>query len=88
MSGKAIDEIFIPAGFARAFIVKKNQLMRICQVEGKQTGDLAIFNANDLAEYFCVGQSLALNEAENIGTMKYITKFYSAFTRECFVYSN
>src|SRR5579864_2624349 len=77
MTRELLDDIFVPAGYAKAFTVKKDQLMRICQVEGKQTGDLAIFNAHDLAEHFCVGQSLALSEAENIGTMKYITKFYS-----------
>jgi uncharacterized protein YcgI (DUF1989 family) len=33
-------------------------------------------------EHFCVGQSLALNEAEDIGNMKYITKFYSQPSRE------
>jgi uncharacterized protein YcgI (DUF1989 family) len=79
---QSIGEIPIPAGYAKAFIIMEGQYMKICQVEGKQTGDLVVFNADDLKEHFCVGQSLALNEAENIGNMKFMTKLYSQPSRE------
>ena len=81
------DEILIPAGLARAFVVRKGQIMRIAQVEGYQVGDVIMFNANDYREYFDVGESLVFNIFEGIGSMKFLTKFYSQPSRERLMFS-
>lgn len=87
MSRVVLEEIQIPAGFARAFTVPKGQVMRIAQVEGYQVGDVIIFNANDYKEHFDVGESLVFNIFEGTGSMKFITKFYSQPSRERLMFS-
>lgn len=81
------SEIMIPGGFAKAFIVRKDQVMRIGQVEGYQVGDVAIFNANDHKERFNASQSLVLNQIEGVGDLKHLTKFYSQPSRENVLFS-
>ena len=81
MGRRMVSEIVIPAGFARAYEVKKGQVMRIGQVEGKQVGDVIMFNAHDYKEHFDVAQSLRLNTIQGTGTLKYITRFYSQPSR-------
>ena len=75
-------EIIVPAGHAEAFVVNREQVMRIGQVEGEQVGDVIMFNAHDYREHFDVGESLILNWIENCGDLKHITKFYSQPSRE------
>jgi uncharacterized protein YcgI (DUF1989 family) len=82
LSKKLISDILVPAGFARAFTVKRGQLVRIAQVEGHQVGDVIIFNANDYKEHFDVGESFVFNIFKGTGTLRYITKFYSQPSRE------
>jgi uncharacterized protein len=77
-----ISDILIPASYARAFVVKRGQILRIAQVEGKQVGDVIIFNANDYKEHFDVGESFVFNIFEGTGTLRFITKFYSQPSRE------
>jgi uncharacterized protein len=82
-----LEEIRIPAGYARAFTVKKGLAMRIAQVEGHQVGDVIMFNANDYKEHFDVGESLVFNVFEGTGSMKFISKFYSQPSRERVMFS-
>jgi uncharacterized protein YcgI (DUF1989 family) len=46
---KILDEI-IPPKSSLGFVVKKGQYLRITDVEGKQVGDMAIFNEQNLKE--------------------------------------
>ena len=77
MSRKAVKEIFIPAGEARAFVVDKGRIFRIVQVEEKQVADVVLFNANDYKETFHAGHSIWLNCIEKVGNIRRITKLYS-----------
>ena len=52
-----LDEI-IPAKSAKAFIVKKGQILRITDIEGKQVGDLVLFNEHDHTEKLSTGYTL------------------------------
>jgi|ADurb_H2B_03_Slu_FD_contig_51_1541964_length_648_multi_3_in_0_out_0_1 hypothetical protein len=44
------EEILVPAGYARAFAVRKGGFFTVTDVEGGQIGDLVAFNADDLSE--------------------------------------
>lgn len=44
------DRITVPAGYARAFEVKKGETFTVTDIEGGQIGDLIAFNADDLTE--------------------------------------
>ena len=44
-----LDEI-VPANHGKAYIVKKQQVLRIYLVEDKQVGDIAFLNAHDYKE--------------------------------------
>jgi hypothetical protein len=45
--GKVINEIRVPGGYAKAFEMKKLQLLTIIDVEGQQVGDFIAFNRSD-----------------------------------------
>jgi len=75
-------EIFIPAGQAKAFTVKRGQTFRIAQVEGKQVADVIFLNAKDYKETFNAGHTTWLNCIEKTGTVKRVKKLYSKPPRE------
>ena len=82
MDRRLVQQTIVPAGYARAFVVNQSQVIRIGQTEGQQVGDVIFFNAHDYKEHFSVSESIVLNMIEGIGTLKYITKFYSQPSRE------
>ena len=45
------EEIIPPKGVA-AFVVKREQVLRVTDIEGQQVGDLALLNEHDLADKF------------------------------------
>jgi uncharacterized protein YcgI (DUF1989 family) len=71
------QEIFIPAGCARAFTVSAGQVIRLAQVEEKQVADAVFLNAADHRESFHPGYSAILNGVEGIGGTRRLTKLYS-----------
>lgn len=48
--GKLISEVRIPGGYAKAFEVKRDQLLTITDVEGQQVADFFAFNKDNHAE--------------------------------------
>lgn len=48
--GKLVQEIRIPGAYARAFEVKKGQLLMVMDIEGQQVADFIAFNKDDYAE--------------------------------------
>jgi uncharacterized protein len=76
------SEIFIPAGEARAFTVRKGETFRLLQVEGEQVADAVFFNANDYRETFHAGHTAYLNCIEGTGNIKRVQKLYSKPPRE------
>ena len=82
MERRTVQDFVIPAGRAKAFLVKQGQVLRIYQVEGKQAGDCAFFNAHDYKEVFHVGQSWALNVFRGTGNARHFEYFYSKPPRE------
>lgn len=47
-----IEEVIVPAREARTIEVKKGQVLEMVDLEGQQVGDVAIWMADDPAEYF------------------------------------
>jgi uncharacterized protein YcgI (DUF1989 family) len=76
------NEIFIPAGHARAFIVRRGEMFRLIQVEGEQVADAVFFNANDYRETFHAGHTAYLACIEGTGNIKRVQKLYSKPPRE------
>lgn len=70
-------EIFVPAGEARAFTVKKGQIFRVSQVEGGQVADLTLLNFQNPREGLHIGHSVALNCIKGIGNIKKLKELYS-----------
>jgi len=77
MKKKVVEHIVIPACEGRAFIVIRGQFLRVIDVEGKQVGDMVIYNAHDYREYFDSSQTVFLNCLQGIGNAKRMTKLYS-----------
>src|SRR6185436_16109299 len=77
-----VAEFVIPATQGRALIVKRGQVLRVHQTEGRQCGDMAFFNAHDYKESFHAGQSWAINVILGTGTSKNYKHFYSKPPRE------
>lgn len=77
MGRRIAQDLVIPATEARSFIVKRNQILRIIAIEGKQVPDVAIFNEHNLKETFNATTSVHLNSYEGIGNNKRLTKLYS-----------
>jgi uncharacterized protein YcgI (DUF1989 family) len=76
------NEIFIPAGHARAFIVRRGETFRLLQVEGEQVADAVFFNAHDYRETFHAGHTAYLACIEGTGNIKRVKKLYSKPPRE------
>ena len=77
-----ISDDRVPAGHGRAFEVKRGQVLRFYQVEGRQVGDVVFFNAHDDKESFHVGQTWAINVILGTGNAKSFRHFYSKPPRE------
>ena len=56
-----VAELLVPPRDARAFGVLAGHLFRICSIEGRQVGDLNVWNAHDLSERFYSGKTRALH---------------------------
>ena len=77
MDQKVVSEFLISKATGKAFIVKKDQVLRIIAHEGPQTASVLFFNAHNYHEQFTSRWSAFLNMVEGIGTLKNIKKFYS-----------
>ena len=77
MERKLIKDEVIPAKYARAFEIKKGQVLRIYQVEDKQVGDCVFYNSHDYKEWFHVGQTMTLNVNQGTGNAYSYKHFYS-----------
>ena len=60
--GTIVEEWIIPARGYAAFYMKKDQVLRFVDIEGKQVPDLVCFNAQDLGEAVNMGNSLLINK--------------------------
>lgn len=58
MVRKIVFDKIIPPKSALAFSVKKGQFLRIIDLEGKQVGDLILFNEHDYTEKLSTGYTL------------------------------
>ena len=74
---KLIEEIIIPKASSKAFILKKDQVLRVIAHEGPQVADIRFFNANDYNEQVSTTWSVALNSLEGIGGEKKLKKLWS-----------
>jgi uncharacterized protein YcgI (DUF1989 family) len=72
-----VDDFVIPARYGRGFVVRKGQILRIEEIEGKQVVDATFLNADNHREGFHAGQSLALNMLGGVGSLKQVRYLYS-----------
>ncbi len=56
------QEIYIPKREGRAVEVHQGQLLRVTTSEGKQVGDMAVFNLHDPREAFSGPSTAAMND--------------------------
>ena len=61
MERKLVQEFIIPARYGSAFELRKGQVLSIYEVEDKQVGACAFFNAHDYKEVFHIGKTWVLN---------------------------
>ena len=77
MSRKLVDEIMVPAEHARAFHVNSGQIMRIIAVEGRQVGNVAVFDAHNYRDVYDPYISYELNCIQGTGNSSRIRYLYS-----------
>ena len=82
MDRKVIIDDVVPARHAKAYELKRGQVLRIHLVEDHQVGDAVFYNAHDYKEWFHVGQSWVLNNALGTGDGRSFKHFYSKPPRE------
>lgn len=58
---KLLDEFVIPKKSARAFELRKGQILRVIAVEGPQVTDLNAFNLHDLRERFSASRTRSVS---------------------------
>jgi uncharacterized protein YcgI (DUF1989 family) len=64
--GRIVREWIIPAREYSAFTVRRGQILRFVDIEGKQVPDLVCFNERDLSEHLNMGNSLLLNKRREL----------------------
>src|SRR3954447_14847866 len=60
--GTIVKEWVIPAREYAAFTMRRGQVLRLVDIEGKQVPDVACFNEHDLTEHLTLGSSLRLSK--------------------------
>jgi len=66
--GTVVREWVIPARGYDAFTMKRGQVLRFVDIEGKQVPDVVCFNEHDLTEELNLGNSLLLNKRREFRT--------------------
>ena len=79
---KVVEEFVIPKCSAKAFVVKKGQVLRVIAHEGKQVADIRFLNAHNYKEQASPILSRAINSMECIGGNKKLRKIYSKYPWE------
>ena len=74
---KLAEEFVIPAASAKAFTVKKGQVLRVIAHEGPQCADIRFFNAHDYNEQAATAFSAAVNSLAGTGGEKRLKKLWS-----------
>jgi uncharacterized protein len=64
--GTIVQEWIIPAREYSAFTIRREQTLRLVDIEGKQVPDLVCFNEHDLTEHLNMGNSLLLNKRREL----------------------
>ena len=76
-SRRLVQEFVIPKCSAKAFLLKKGQVLQVIAHEGKQCADLKFLNAHDYREQFAAHWSEGINGVQGIGGARKLTKLYS-----------
>jgi uncharacterized protein len=58
--GRAASSLTIPARSAKAFVLRRGELLRVVCIEGPQVADVNVYNAEDPEEYFSAGATRRL----------------------------
>ena len=79
MAATLIDDFVIPKCSGKAFKLRKGQLLRVVEHEGKQVASLMFFNAENYKEQFMAEFSGGLNFAhpDRLGSHYRVAKLYS-----------
>jgi len=79
MAATLIDDFVIPKCSGKAFKLRKGQLLRVVEHEGKQVASLMFFNAENYKEQFMAEFSGGLNFAhpDHLGSHYRVAKLYS-----------
>ena len=64
--GKVVREWIIPAREYSAFTMRRRQILRFVDIEGKQVSDIVCFNEHDLSEHLNMGNSVLLNKRREL----------------------
>ena len=64
--GKVVREWIIPAREYSAFTMRRRQILRFVDIEGKQVPDIVCFNEHDLSEHLNMSNSVLLNKRREL----------------------
>ena len=72
-----VEEFVIPKCSAKAFEIKKDQILRVIAHEGPQVADIRFINANDYNEQVSTAWSVAINSVRGTGGEKRLQTLWS-----------
>jgi uncharacterized protein YcgI (DUF1989 family) len=83
ITGKVIEDTVVPARGSWSRTVKKGEMMRIVDLEGKQAVDFLCYNAHDYADRYAAADTMKINPSGiflSTGTVLYSVGLTPLFT--------
>ena len=83
VDGSVLHEVIVPAGGSWSSTVKKGQMLRIVDLEGRQAVDFLCYNANDYEDRYAAADTMKINDRGiflSTGTVLYSVGLTPLFT--------
>lgn len=77
MGWKVVQDVVAPRCTGKTMKVRKGQIFRVIEYEGKQVLDLNFINARNFREHYSAGLSAFLNSIQGMGGYYRLTRLYS-----------
>lgn len=83
IGGVIVEDLVVPAGGSWSRVIKKGQVIRIIDLEGKQAVDFLCYNADDYEDRYAAADTMKINDTGiflSLGTVLYSVGLTPLFT--------
>jgi urea carboxylase-associated protein 1 len=83
IGGVVVEDLVVPAGGSWSRVIKKGQVLRIIDLEGKQAVDFLCYNADDYEDRYAAADTMKINDTGiflSLGTVLYSAGLTPLFT--------